>query len=164
MAKKKRPSLKDFLATGMVDTGEDSAPRKVEAPSEGVTDEAARTAVETGSPQPAVEVAPPQAEARDPEPGEAVPSELRDLLAMLCSEDRSTWERIFAAAEAEVLPLDLVERREDFRTMDRARFTLFKLEAPGAPLFHVRTSVQIREPLTALIKWDETGRASVYRP
>ncbi len=164
MAKKKRPSLKDFLATGIVDTGEDRAPREAEASSDGGVDETARAAAEPEVPESAVESAPPQAETKDPRLGEAVPSELSDLLAMLCSEDRRTWERVFAAAEAEFLPLDLVERREDFRTMDRTRFTLFRLEAPGEPLFHVRTSVQIREPLAALIKWDETGRASVYRP
>ena len=47
--------------------------------------------------------------------------------------------------------------------MDRSRFTLFRLETAGEPLFHVRTSVQIREPLIALLKWDETGKIFIYR-
>lgn len=85
------------------------------------------------------------------------------ILEMLAAEDRPLWERLFGAAETEFFPLDLVERREDFRTMPRDRFTLFRLEEPGKPLHHVRTSVQIREPLVCLIKWDETGRISVFR-
>ena len=100
--------------------------------------------------------------------GQAVISTATDVeglpaLEMLAREDRPLWERLFGAAETEFFPLDLVERREDFRTMPRDRFTLFRLEEPGKPLHHVRTSVQIREPLVCLIKWDETGRISVFR-
>ncbi len=97
-------------------------------------------------------------------PGIEQSRELDGFIELLCDEDRKTWEKIFAAAGTEFLPLDFIERREDFRTMDRGRFTLFKLEEAGKPLFHVRTSVQIREPLIALLKWDETGKAAIYRP
>lgn len=87
-----------------------------------------------------------------------------DLVAILCEEDKKTWKSLLEAADTEFIPLDYVECREDFRTMDRDRFSLFRLEVPGAPLLHVRSSVQIREPLAALIKLDETGKVYVYRP
>lgn len=94
---------------------------------------------------------------------EALSGGMDSILEMLAPEDRPLWEKLFGAAETEFLPLDLVERREDFRTMPRDRFTLFRLEEPGKPLHHVRTSVQIREPLVCLIKWDETGHIFVFR-
>ncbi|MBL3540499.1 hypothetical protein [Aminivibrio sp.] len=94
---------------------------------------------------------------------ENLPGNIDSILEMLAPEDRPLWEKLFGAAETEFLPLDLVERREDFRTMPRDRFTLFLLEEPGKPLLHVRSSVRIREPLVCLIKWDETGLISVFR-
>ncbi|MFA7621763.1 MAG: hypothetical protein WCY56_07970 [Aminobacteriaceae bacterium] len=100
----------------------------------------------------------------DDEPRSPREEAAEDLVGMLCEEDKKTWKRLFEAADTEFMPLDYVERREDFRTMDRDRFSLFRLEAPGAPLFHVRSSVQIREPLAALIKLDEAGKVYVYRP
>jgi len=107
---------------------------------------------------------PPAPEKPSEEKGEEAHSGGTDsLLEMLAPEDRALWGNLFGAAETEFLPLDLVERRGDFRTMPRDRFTLFRLEEPGKPLHHVRTSVQIREPLVCLIKWDETGRIFVFR-
>lgn len=182
MAKKKRPSLKDFLSTGQVIADEEqeqpasleetpgalpaaepSAPEKKPAK----TRKPRSNAAKKKSPVPDESAGPSTGESSSPDEGSVVlqePSgELRSFVDMLCGEDRKTWEKIFTATGAEFLPLDFVERREDFRTMDRSRFTLFKLEEAGKPLFHVRTSVQIREPLIALLKWDETGKATIYR-
>jgi len=230
MAKKKRPSLKDYLSTGQVVAGDEmeraapleetldlppaeapSPPKKrasaARKPGRGVMkrkkaapdgDKDMPEATEAPLPDSAAgektaaeERETPSdaaAEASSPERGEGgaaagKPREddarateagsdsvfeqcegLRLFVGLLCDEDRKTWEKIFAAARTEFLPLDFIERREDFRTMDRSRFTLFKLEEAGKPLFHVRTSVQIREPLIALLKWDETGKAAIYRP
>jgi len=187
MAKKKRPSLKDYLSTGQViaeeaqeqpapleeapaapSAGEPSAPEKKPAKARKPRSSAAKIgAAKKKTPVPDENTGPSTGESSSPDEGSVVlqePSgELRSFVDMLCGEDRKTWEKIFAVTGAEFLPLDFVERREDFRTMDRSRFTLFKLEEAGKPLFHVRTSVQIREPLIALLKWDETGKATIYR-
>ncbi len=188
MAKKKRPSLKDYLSTGQViseeaqeqpapleeapaapPADESSAPEKKPAKARKTRSSAAKTGASKKKTPVADESAGPTT-GEDPSPDEGTAAqqessgELRSFVDMLCGEDRKTWEKIFAVTGAEFLPLDFVERREDFRTMDRSRFTLFKLEEAGKPLFHVRTSVQIREPLIALLKWDETGKATVYRP
>lgn len=183
MAKKKRPSLKDFLSTGQViaeegqeesaplqetpavpAAGEPSAPEKKPAktrkPRSGAAKKITPVPDESAGPSAGEGASHDDGTAAQPEPS----GELRSFVDMLCGEDRKTWEKIFAITGAEFLPLDFVERREDFRTMDRSRFTLFKLEEAGKPLFHIRTSVQIREPLIALLKWDETGKATVYRP
>jgi hypothetical protein len=183
MAKKKRPSLKDYLSTGQViaeeaqeqpapleeapaapSAGEPSAPEKKPAKARKPRSSAAKKK----TPVPDENTGPSTGESSSPDEESVVleesSDELRSFVDMLCGEDRKTWEKIFAVTGAEFLPLDFVERREDFRTMDRSRFTLFRLDEAGQPLFHVRTSVQIREPLIALLKWDETGKATVYRP
>ena len=182
MAKKKRPSLKDYLSTGQVIAEEvqeqsvslEEAPA---APPAGEPPAPKKKAVKARAPRTgaAKKATPAPDEGTAASAGEGVPlddgtaaqqelsGELRSFVDMLCGEDRKTWEKIFTATGAEFLPLDFVERREDFRTMDRSRFTLFKLEEAGKPLFHIRTSVQIREPLIALLKWDETGKATIYR-
>jgi hypothetical protein len=196
MAKKKRPSLKNYLATGQVMTEEaerEQSPEPAEEtpvlpaslekddPGQGIEAEALP---EKKSPQKVRRRKAPEKKASKDSPGippetglvesgpvsqasspdERSGGEGRTLLDMLCEEDKKTWEKILAEADVEFLPLEFIERREDFRTMDRSRFTLFRLDREGEPLFHVRTSVQIREPLVALLKWDETGRVSVYRP
>lgn len=183
MAKKKRPSLKDYLSTGQVIAEEaqeqpasleeaPAVPPAGELPAPKKKPAKARTP-RTGA---AKKATPAPDEGTAASAGEDVPledgtaaqqvlsGELRSFIDMLCGEDRKTWEKIFTVTGAEFLPLDFVERREDYRTMDRSRFTLFRLDEAGKPLFHVRTSVQIREPLIALLKWDETGKATVYRP
>ena len=67
------------------------------------------------------------------------------------------------AAAIEERPIgELSARREEFRTLDRSRYTLFLLETPQGTLTPVRTSVRIRDPLAALLLWDETGSAVVY--
>ena len=183
MAKKKRPSLKDFLSTGQVIADEEQEqPASLEETPEAVP--AAEPSAPEKKPAKARNPRSGAAKKKTPVPDESAESsagerasvddgtaaqpepsgELRSFVDMLCGEDRKTWEKIFAVTGAEFLPLDFVERREDFRTMDRSRFTLFKLEEAGKPLFHIRTSVQIREPLIALLKWDETGKATIYRP
>lgn len=182
MAKKKRPSLKDFLSTGEVIAEKEQEPSASleDAPAAPSADEQSAlkkkpakarkprsSAAKKKSPVPEESAPPSAGECASPDDGTAaqpeLSGELRSFIDLLCGEDRKTWEKIFAVAEAEFLPLDFVERREDFRTMDRSRFTLFKLEEAGKPLFHVRTSVQIREPLVALLKWDETGKATIFK-
>ena len=189
---KKRPSLKNYLSTGEVFAGEESLPAHGETAGKAASPETApeeskkpaaktkaapskkkaqaapgkKTAGEKKTPVPRSlkKNTPPAPEKPSEEKGEEAHSGGTDsLLEMLAPEDRALWGNLFGAAETEFLPLDLVERREDFRTMPRDRFTLFRLEEPGKPLHHVRTSVQIREPLVCLIKWDETGRISVFR-
>lgn len=173
---KKRPSLKDYLSTGDVVVGEESAAAEAEKEKEkGVKKAAAdkpkkaparKKAAPEGEKKPVARAKKAPARAKKPDVGKAAGGLSADeagLLEMLAPEDRPMWEKLFAAAETDFLPLDLVERREDFRTMPRDRFTLFRLEEAGKALFHVRTSVQIREPLVCLIKWDETGKISVFR-
>ena len=189
---KKRPSLKNYLSTGEVFAGEESLPAHGETAGKAASPETApeeskkpaaktkaapsqkkaqaapgkKTAGEKKAPAPGsrTKKASPAPEKPSEKKGEDVlPEGAGSILEMLAREDRLLWEKLFGVAETEFLPLDLVERREDFRTMPRDRFTLFRLEEPGKPLHHVRTSVQIREPLVCLIKWDETGRISVFR-
>lgn len=174
---KKRPSLRNFLATGEVITEEEPAAAAEESQKEEAAEKtpaggAAKISSgtkktgkkRTKKPAAKAKAAPAgeeRASAEKKAPG--LTPEEAELVGMLAPEDRAMWEKLFETAETEFLPLDLVERREDFRTMPRDRFTLFRLEEAGEPLSHVRTSVQIREPLVCLIKWDETGRISVFR-
>ena len=131
---RKRPSLKDYLTTGKVFV--DAVPWEAEPGPE---------AVAPGSPKA------PEA------------TVLPRILGMLDDADRDQWTSLLSAAVVEERAVgDLPARRDEFRTMDRNRYTLFLLEAPSAKLVPVRTSVRIREPLAALLLWDENGRAVVY--
>ncbi|MDI9370948.1 MAG: hypothetical protein GX181_10105 [Synergistaceae bacterium] len=163
MAKRKRPSLKNYLATGrLYDDEEFGADQAVEAAPVQEPDEALPTRAPEVEQVGESEVSMP---ATASEPSAPSPDErVLELARMLNEEDAGTWMPVFRTADVEFLPLELVERREDFRKMDRVRFTLFKLEKPGEPLFHVRSSVRICEPLAALIKWDETGKVQVFLP
>ncbi|MGI6783557.1 MAG: hypothetical protein ACOX5A_04955 [Aminivibrio sp.] len=171
---KRRPSLKDFLATGDVVVDEavteekekegTSAAAKKTAPAKKKAAGEAKKAAAGDGKKPAARAKKTAARAKKPSAEKAgLTADEAALLEMLAPEDKPMWEKLFTAAETEFLPLDLVERREDFRTMARDRYTLFRLGEAGEPLFHVRTSVQIREPLVCLIKWDETGKISVFR-
>jgi hypothetical protein len=85
------------------------------------------------------------------------------LLNVLSEADRRIWEPILrAGTEIQSLPSRLPALREDFRTMDRTRFTSYILDHPGADLRPVRTSVQIKDPMTLLLKWDEMGMLILY--
>ena len=87
------------------------------------------------------------------------------LLENMTEADRKTWEPIFSAGTKICKsPLEFVSAREDFRTMDRARFTYYILEQKGGPLRPIRSSEQIREPLLLLLKWDEMGTMTLYDP
>lgn len=128
MAKKLRPSLKDYLRTGVVRFTEDHPPVAAEKR----------------------ESAPPQNSAM--------------ILDLLSERDRRTWEPIFSAGtEIRVAPLDFVALREEFRNADRNRYTYYLLADDEDHLRPVRTSVQIREPVKGLLKWDETGVLTFYR-
>lgn len=127
MAKKIRPSLKDYLRTGVVHLTEEREP---DVPME--------------------ERALPSA-----------PSE--SLLALLSDRDRRTWDPILkAGTEIRNESLDFVALREEFRTADRNRFTYYLLADGEEHLRPIRTSVQIREPVRMLLKWDETGILTFY--
>ena len=134
MAKKIRPSLKDYLRTGVVRFTEDHPPIAAE---------------ERELPS-----APPP----------APPQDSAVILALLSERDRRTWEPIFSAGtEIRVAPLDFVALREEFRNADRNRYTYYLLADDEDHLRPVRTSVQIREPVKGLLKWDETGILTFYR-
>ena len=92
-------------------------------------------------------------------------SPVHEFLALLAEADRKIWEpMLLAGTEIQILPLNFVVLREDFRTMDRNRFTCYILDREGEPLRPIRTSVQIREPLALLLKWDEMGALIIYDP
>ena len=136
MSKKIRPSLKDYLRTGQVHL------------------EAANSQSSQDNEVPELE-------------GKSLELNVRkfDFLELLSPFDREMWGPILhAGTEFQMLPIDFVALREDFRTMDRSRFTYYILDRKGEPLRPVRTSVQIREPLIFLIKWDEIGALSLYAP
>ena len=170
---KKRPSLKDFLATGdviMDDEGRDTAEEKTattpkkEASKKSSPKEKKKAPAKKKSPSEGIKTpAKRTSKKKDPAGGKKDPR-LEGLIKILAPSDLDTWEKLLTAADVAFQPLDLVERREDFRTMARDRYTLFRLEEQKRPLLHVRTSVQIREPLERLIKLDETGQITVYAP
>jgi hypothetical protein len=99
----------------------------------------------------------------DPLPANAAEEKIRAVLELLTESDRQTWEPIlFSGTEVRWPSLDLAALREEFRAMDRTRFTCYILDERGVPLRVVRTSVQIRKPFALLFKWDETGVLDVY--
>lgn len=89
----------------------------------------------------------------------------KNFVDMLTPSDAETWGAILSAgAEIERIPLEITKLREFFRTMDRGRFTLYKLEAPGGVLKIVRSGVQIREPYRLFLMWDDKGIATLHVP
>ena len=146
---RKRPSLKDYLTTGKVFVEEVDA-----APILSVAETAPASA------EPSAETMPVVAEQETPLPPKVSPPRILELLG---DADREQWTALLTAAAVEERPIgELSARREEFRTLDRSRYTLFLLDAPKGTLTPVRTSVRIREPLAALLLWDETGSAVVY--
>lgn len=170
MSKKIRPSLKDYLRTGEVhmepveaSEPSPSAPEAVQLKKKNVKATPAR-------PREKKQTAPAKRTVRVKEPLVAQIAEKTPLstpegifLELLSEADRKTWEPILqAGTEINSFPLDFVAIREDFRTMDRSRFTFYILDEKGADLRPVRTSVQIREPIACLAKWDEMGILTLY--
>ncbi|MDR2174591.1 MAG: hypothetical protein LBO82_01465 [Synergistaceae bacterium] len=99
------------------------------------------------------------AEGKDAAPGD----ESGVFLGLLSESDRRMWEAaLHSGTKIRRLPFDAAALREDFRLMDRTRFTYYILDERNAPLRPVRTSVQIREPFVLLLKWDETGALDIY--
>ena len=87
------------------------------------------------------------------------------LLELFSPEDSNTWEPVFkSGAEIKREQVDLAKLRDFFRTMDRARFTLYMLQDEKTTMRIIRTGVQIREPFLLLLLWDDTGVASIYIP
>lgn len=137
MARKARPSLKDYLRTGVV-------------------------RMEEGSISQADSAATPEDNTSGLGTAETPPLSTA-LLSILSEEDRRTWRPILeAGTEIRHLELDFVSLREEFRTADRNRFTYYLLEGPGELLRPIRTSVQIREPVQFVLKWDEMGTLTLY--
>ena len=146
---RKRPSLKDYLTTGKVFVEEVDA-----APISSVAETAPASA------EPSAETTSVVAEQETPLPPKVSPPRILELLG---DADREQWTALLTAAAVEERPIgELSARREEFRTLDRNRYTLFLLDTPKGTLTPVRTSVRIREPLAALLLWDETGSAVVY--
>ena len=149
---RKRPSLKDYLTTGKVFVEEVEAAPIPSGPS--VAEIAPAPA------EPSAEMTAALAEQETPLPPKASPPRILELLG---DAAREQWTALLTAAAVEERPIgELSARREEFRTLDRSRYTLFLLDAPKGTLTPVRTSVRIREPLAALLLWDETGSAVVY--
>jgi hypothetical protein len=151
MSKRLRPSLKDYLKTGEVRLetlpGLPSSPSGSPAAEDGLP---ART--ETSAPKipAAVEYA-------------GAGEDARVFLNLLSESDRQIWEPVLRSGTEIRRPLfDAVSLREDFRLMDRTRFTYYIVEERNASLRTIRTSVQIREPFVLLLKWDETGVLDIY--
>ena len=177
MSKKIRPSLKDYLKTGEVrmevadSTSDGVSVRENEMPpktSNSLNSKVKPVTKTSVSKKKTPKTIPPQENKTKLEPEEKSPeldSRTIDFLEFLSPSDRETWEPILrAVVELQILPIDFVALREDFRTMDRNRFTYYILDQKGEPLRPIRTSVQIREPLTFLIKWDEMGILTLYAP
>ena len=130
--KASRPSLKNYLTTGKVIIEELSEPS---LPSDIDIDKSTS--------------------------GDEINAEM--ILALFSAEDSNTWEPIFkAGAEIKKEKIDLVELRDFFRIMDRARFTLYVLKNEKTAMQIIRSSVQIREPFILFLLWDDTGVASIY--
>lgn len=190
MSKKVRPSLKDYLRTGEVRAelfesreelpSESEAPssqkkqKKISSPSKPVSKSA--TEKKNGIKKRAVQVgkAPDRKAsskandspgAAENSPSFAISAAAEFFLDSLAATDRETWDPILrAGSEIAEFPLDYAAVREDFRTMDRNRFTCYILDQKGAALRPIRTSVQIRGPLELLAKWDELGMLTLYLP
>ena len=147
---RKRPSLKDYLTTGKVFVEEVEAASIPSGPS----------VAETAPGEPSAGTTAVVAEQETPLPPKASPPRILELLG---DAAREQWTALLTAAAVEERPIgELSARREEFRTLDRNRYTLFLLDTPKGTLTPVRTSVRIREPLAALLLWDETGSAVVY--
>jgi hypothetical protein len=141
MSKRLRPSLKDYLKTGEV-----------------------RLETSSGLQPPGSQPPPSEPACSGPPDSERASSgDVRAFLELLSESDRRTWEPVLrSGTEIRKPPFDAAALREDFRLMDRARFTYYILDGQNAPLRPVRTSVQIREPFVLLLKWDETGVLDIY--
>lgn len=153
---RKRPSLKDYLTTGKVFVEEvphahdpvDAAPLPAE-----VRQEPAEAVLRPEEPS-------TETTTEETKPQTPLPPKILEILGAV---DREQWTPLLTAAVVDERPIgELSARREEFRTLDRSRYTLFLLDAPNGTLTPVRTSVRIREPLAALLLWDETGSAVVY--
>ena len=155
---RRRPSLKDYLTTGKVFVEEVEAAPIPSGPS--VAETAPAPAEPPALGEPSAETTAVVAEQETPLPPKASPPRILELLG---DADREQWTALLTAAAVEERPIgELSARREEFRTLDRNRYTLFLLDTPKGTLTPVRTSVRIREPLAALLLWDETGSAVVY--
>ncbi|MDR3265463.1 MAG: hypothetical protein LBT15_05565 [Synergistaceae bacterium] len=163
MSKRMRPSLKDYLKTGKVSL-------------EPVDPAASPSASSTPPETPVAEKVEKTKKASGTKRGKNVsavssgslsgdaPSPIGAMfLGMLSEADRGTWDPILrAGTEIASLPADFVALREEFRTADRSRFTFYILDRPGTGLRPLRTSVQIREPMTLLVRWDEMGMLTLF--
>ena len=87
------------------------------------------------------------------------------FLDLLAPTDLEMWKSILGAGTAvQVLHLDVTSFREEFRAMDRSRFTCYSLAKKNEPLCPIRSDSQIQDHLMLLLKWDETGILTVYDP
>ena len=91
-------------------------------------------------------------------------NDIVEFLSLLAEADRKIWSPIVnAEIDLQVGETDFVAIREDFRTSDKNRFTFYLLDKIGEPLRILRTSIQIKDPMTLLMKWDEMGSLVIYR-
>ena len=102
----------------------------------------------------------PEMESRS-EPGEKVRGDA--FLDLLTPPDLKMWKSLLdAGITVQLLRLDTASMRKDFQDMDKSRFSCYTLTQKGEPLRPVRLASQIHDPLSLLLKWDETGVLTVY--
>ena len=85
------------------------------------------------------------------------------FLDLLAPPDLKMWKSLLdAGITVQLLRLDTASMRKDFHDMDKSRFSCYTLTQKGEPLRPVRLASQIHDPLSLLLKWDETGILTVY--
>ena len=190
MSKKIRPSLKDYLRTGIVRT-EDSIQEKEtqekyqqETIADIKTEEKSEEKfIQQKTEAPKAKKTPEKVSATDlkaepvnniSETSDAGTAEVKieppsfsseNFIGLLSERDRQTWQSIvMAGTELQVSAFSSEPLREKFLKSDKNRFTFYLLEKHGAPLVAVRNAEQIKEPLEFLMKWDEVGVITLYIP
>lgn len=175
MTKRIRPSLKDYLRTGEVRV-EAIEPQEIsvsgsvpfrarEKEDKKSSRSKQATPEKSNTRKQAVKVKERRTVRKTTPKMNVTTSVAEDFLNSLSAVDRTMWAPVLhAGSEITELPLDFIAVREDFRIMDRNRFTCYILDQKGTDLRPVRTSVQIREPLELLLKWDELGVLTLFRP
>jgi len=129
-----KPSLKDYLSTGKVITGESHEAGDI-----------TKTNISVNSDEKNINA-----------------DKLVELFS--ADDSNTWGPIFNAGAEIKYEKADVSELREFYRTMDRIKFTLYILENEKTNMRIIRSSVQIREPFVLFLLWDDAGVASVYIP
>lgn len=179
MSRRKRPSLKNFLSTGVVKfiseeeeneelnelkkiAGEriEEIPQdleNIEVQDPQITEEITEEITEDSENENAPEIISENDEKTESD-------ELIDeILSFLSGEDKNMWEMMLKSADnISRLDFNIEEILEDFRTSDPDRFTFYLIRDDGETPDTLRTEEQMDEPFKCVLKWDENGSAEVY--